>query len=478
MPERQEDANPALQVAAGSGPEGSADPSAGRRLTFRDILDLVRISGDYESALSAVARLSLPNFGSWSIVDVIDRPDSMRRLAVIHPDPGKQELARDLPRAWPPETEDPIGAPVVMRTRVTHIVHDVTDEMLLKFARNEKNLRALRQLGIGSFVVVPLIVGEDVLGAVTFVSDSARDRYTESDLAEAENVGALIALVIHNATLHRDTQRSRDRAERVAEEATRQQRDLERVMEVQSRLVRGFSHDLKNPLGAALGHAEILVSGIKGDMAPGQSEALNRITSCIQSSLDLIDDLIAYASKRMEKVDIRQGPTDLPMTVREMAEEYEAQTRSAGLELRLELAEDLPLIQSDKIRIRQILGNLLSNAVKYTPEGQVGIRANVRQESPLPGGGEAIAISVWDTGPGIPEEKRELVFEEFARLEPASAPGVGLGLAIARSMARALSGEITIESARGEGATVTLWLPLLRVRDGDDASGNVRTSDT
>jgi signal transduction histidine kinase len=467
MPAKGEGASPTRFAPAGRSAEGSRDPAATSRLTFREVLDLVRTAEDYESALHAVARLSLPNFGAWSIVDVIQRSDTMRRLAIIHPDPAKQELARELPSGWPPETEDPIGAPVAMRTRETCVVEEVTDEMLVNFARNEENLRALRELGMGSFVVVPLIVGDDVLGAVTFVSDSARSRYAESDLAEAEEIAALIALVIHNATLHRDTRRSRDRAERTAEEAKRQQRDLEQLMEVQARLVRGFSHDLKNPLGAALGHAELLVGGIKGDMAPQQSESVDRISASIRSSLDLIDDLVEYATRKMDKLDIRPGPTDLRQTARELAEEYQAQAESAGLGLQLELAEDLPLITSDKIRIRQIMGNLLSNAMKYAKEGEVGIRAEIRQESPLEGGGEAIAFSVWDTGPGIPEDKRELVFEEFARLDPDATPGVGLGLAISRSIARALGGEITIEGAEGEGSTFTLWLPLVYARDKD-----------
>jgi signal transduction histidine kinase len=315
-----------------------------------------------------------------------------------------------------------------------------------------------------------------VLRAVTFVSDSVRDRYSESDLAEAEEIAALIALVIYNATLHRDTRRSRDRAERTAEDASRHQRDVERLMEVQSRLVRGFSHDLKNPLGAALGYAELLVSGIKGDMDPEQPASLDRISASIRSSLDLIDDLVEYASSKMEGLDIRSGPTDRRQTAREIAEEYEAQAESAGLELRLDLPEDLPLIRSDKIRIRQVMGNLLSNAIKYAKQEQIGIRADIRQDSPLSGGGEAVALSVWDTGPGIPEEKRELVFEEFARLEPTAAPGVGLGLAISRSIARAMGGEITIEGAEGEGSTFTLWLPLLRVRRGAGPGGKVRTS--
>jgi signal transduction histidine kinase len=470
MADRPEEHRAPRRAALGIGSEGRADVAAAS-LTFRDVLELVQTSEDYESALKAVARLSLPTFGAWSIVDVVQRPGSMRRLAIIHPDPAKQEIARALPKGWPPETEDPIGAPVAMRTRELHVVRNVTDEMLVQFSRNEENLQALRTLGMGSFVVVPLLIGDDVLGAVTFVNDESRQRYSEAELAEAEDVAALIALVIHNATLHRDTRRSRDRAQRTAEEAKRQQRDMERLMEVQSRLVRGFSHDLKNPLGAALGHAELLVSGVRGDVDPDQTDSLNRITSSIRSSLDLIDDLVEYASRKLERLDIRPAPTDLRRTAREIAEEYEAQVESAGFKLRVQLDDDLPLIQTDKIRIRQIMGNLLSNAVKYAEAGEIGIRAQIRQDSPLDGGREAVALSVWDSGPGIPEKSRELVFEEFARLDPSAAQGVGLGLAISRSIARALDGDITIEGDKGEGATFILWLPLVRVREGDRERG-------
>jgi signal transduction histidine kinase len=434
-------------------------------VTFRNILDLVRTSQDYEPALAAVAHLALPDFGAWSIVDLIERGNSMRRLAIIHPDPGKQELARALPHGWPPETEDPIGAPVVIRTRKPHIVNKVTDAMLRKFARNQENLRALRELGLGSYVVVPLTVGDEVLGAVTFVSDRAGHRYTKADLAEAEEMAAIIALVIHNARLHRDTRRARDRARRAAEEATRQRRDLERVMEVQFRLVRGFSHDLKNPLGAALGYADLLSSGVKGDLAADQLSSVKRISSSIQAALDLIGDLVAYASRKMENLDVRRSPTDVREIARDIAEEYQAQVEGAGLELRVELSEDIPMIWSDRVRIRQILGNLLSNAVKYTPEGRVDLRAEVCANAASRDGEESVALHVVDTGHGIPEDKQALLFQEFARLDPSGTPGMGLGLAISRSIAHALGGEITVQSAEGEGSTFTLWLPLLRVNE-------------
>jgi signal transduction histidine kinase len=458
-------------AAAGSvredGSPGSGHASTNYPMTFRELLDLVLTSQDFESALKAVARLSLPNFGAWSIVDVIEPSGTKRRLAIIHPDPDKQEVLRTLPSGWPPETEDPIGAPVVMRTREPHVVREVTDEMLVTFARNEENLRALRELGIGSYLVMPLLVGDEILGAVTFVSDTAGYRYTEANLAEAEELAALIALVIHNARQQRDTRRARDHAQRAAEESRRQRQDLEHVMEVQARLVRGFSHDLKNPLGAARGHADLLVTGVKGDLAPDQRESVERIRSNIEASLALIEDLVSYASKGLAKLDIQPAATDIRQIGRDIAGEYRAQVEAAGLDLQLDLPEDIPLIWSDRIRIRQVLGNLLSNAVKYTAEGSVGLRAEVHHNGATPDGGEAIAIRVSDTGSGIPAEKQSLLFQEFARLDPTATAGVGLGLAISRTIAHALAGEITVESTEGEGSTFTLWLPLLPVRDED-----------
>ena len=314
-------------AAAGNGPEerslASDQASTKYPVTFRELLDLVLTSQDYESSLTAVACLALPDFGAWSIVDVIEPPGIMRRLAIIHPDPDKQEVARALPSGWPPGTEDPIGAPVVLRTREPHVVREVTDEMLVTFARNEENLRALRELGIGSYLVIPLLVGDEILGAVTFVSDTAGYRYTEANLAEAEELAALIALVIHNARQQRDTQRARDDAQLAAEEARRQQQDLQHVMEVQSRLVRGFSHDLKNPLGAARGYADLLVTGVKGGLAPDQRESVERIRSNIEASLALIDDLVSYASKGLAKLDIRPAP-------RTSGRSGEASRRSTG----------------------------------------------------------------------------------------------------------------------------------------------------
>lgn len=116
--------------------------------------------------------------------------------------------------------------------------------------------------------------------------------------------------------------------------------------------------------------------------------------------------------------------------------------------------------QWDADRIERVLGNLLSNAVKYTPEGgRITVRTAERTGGGAPGPGVWHAVDVENTGPGIPPDKRELIFQEFARLEPGDTRGKGLGLAISRQVARALGGDLTVESAPGRGATFTLWIP-------------------
>jgi signal transduction histidine kinase len=111
---------------------------------------------------------------------------------------------------------------------------------------------------------------------------------------------------------------------------------------------------------------------------------------------------------------------------------------------------------TDPIRLRQIVANLLSNAVKYAPEGQVTVETEIRQfGDPRPG--PWVTLSVTDTGPGIPADKRELIFH--TRLDPEAQHGASIGLAISRRIARLLGGDLTVESEVARGSTFTLWLP-------------------
>jgi signal transduction histidine kinase len=251
------------------------------------------------------------------------------------------------------------------------------------------------------------------------------------------------------------------RARVYAREAEERRVQLERATESRARLMRGVSHDLKNPLGAIDGHASLLADGIKGPLNPGQQESVARIRRSVRALLGLITDLLELSKAETGHLTVRRRPTNLADVVRDAADEHRDEAEAAGHQLRTEIGEGLPTIQTDPDRVRQILGNLLSNAVKYTPSGgQIVVRVEERRADGHLSVSRGTAVDVIDSGPGIPAEKLDEIFEEFSRLETGSTPGTGLGLTIARRISRLLGGDISAKSEIGRGATFTLWLPI------------------
>ncbi|MFW6078229.1 MAG: ATP-binding protein [Gemmatimonadota bacterium] len=274
-----------------------------------------------------------------------------------------------------------------------------------------------------------------------------------------------------------------------AVEAERGRAEVERILDDRERLVRGITHDLKNPLGAADGHAQLLESGVRGELEAEQRESVGRIRSSLGSALGIIDDLLELSRAESGELPIKRAPTDVAAVARGTVEDQRADAQAAGIELDLRLPERAPTVVTDADRVREILRNLISNGVKYSREGdRVAVAVGVRRDRAAPAPGQWLAIDVSDTGPGIPPEDRERIFEEFARLdrpgavrdrregaaaddgerdrrradaqdEPSPA-GTGLGLAISRRVARALGGDITVVSEVGRGSTFTLWLPI------------------
>ena len=248
----------------------------------------------------------------------------------------------------------------------------------------------------------------------------------------------------------------------LAREAEARRREVERVVEARARFVRGITHDLKNPLGAADGYAQLLETGVRGEITPGQREWVERLRRSIHQALAIIDDVLLLSRAETGRLEADIRSVDLAALVREAVEDHQAAAHAAGIDLRIQpVPPDLPPVPTDPRRVRQILGNLLSNAVKYTPSGgRVRVSLSTGPGPPPLGATPAAAIAVSDTGPGIPPEAQKLIFEEFARVDTGGTRGAGLGLAISQRLARLLGGVISVDSAVGQGSTFTVWLPL------------------
>lgn len=235
------------------------------------------------------------------------------------------------------------------------------------------------------------------------------------------------------------------------------------IIESHERLIRGFTHDVKSPLGAADGYLSLLESGVYGEMSESQAEAVGRARRSIRSALDLVSSLLEIERAEAGRLDIERERVDIGATVVGIVEEFDAAAAAKCLSLASSVpqGDDSLVIESDARRVRQILANLLSNAVKYTqPNGSISVVARVARADEAPWRGRWAAVTVTDNGPGIPLEKQSLVFREFTRFDPGAAAGSGIGLAISHRLAHALGGEITFTSTPSVGSTFTLWLPL------------------
>ncbi|HEX8692305.1 MAG TPA: HAMP domain-containing sensor histidine kinase [Longimicrobium sp.] len=280
-------------------------------------------------------------------------------------------------------------------------------------------------------------------------------------------VGAFAALVFRAASTVRDVDREREaslvrerRARAEAEEANRAKMDFLAVM----------SHELRTPLNAIAGYAQLLEMGIHGPVTEEQREALARIRRSQRHLLLLINDVLNFAKIEAGRVELRLGTVPAAELVAGVEPLILPQAEARGIRYERRLPAVPPAVRADPDKAGQVLLNLLSNAVKFTGDG-----GRVRLEC-VPNG-RRVLFRVHDTGPGIPPERLESVFEPFVQLErglSAQREGTGLGLAISRDLARAMGGDVWAESTPGRGSVFTLALPRA---DGAPAATSAEADD-
>jgi signal transduction histidine kinase len=422
--------------------EDFSPPVREKDLSF--LLETTRLlarSLDVEATLASVARLSLPHLGSWCVVDLCDG-DQMRRVAIIHPDPESQALADDLVAGWPPLRDDPLGAPSVVRTRKSRVVLTVTDAMLAGAARSPENLAVLRALGIGSFMSIPLVARDKVLGAITYVSPDHGDSFSDLDLAVAEDLAARCAMAIDNSRLLQ----AAETAQAEAEEANR----------VKMQFLSTMSHELRTPLNAIAGYTDLLSAGLRGELNEDQLADVRRIQANQRHLLGLVESVLSYA--KLEAGRIQFGLEDVPLAdvlidvdgvVAPLVAEKGVSCSGCGPESGGDLT-----VYADADKLRQIIVNLVANAIKFTDKGgRVEVLSRTK--------GEKFELRVRDNGPGIAREHLEQIFKPFAQVNAGytqTQGGTGLGLAISRELARGMGGDLCVESEPGQGSTFTLTL--------------------
>ena len=354
--------------------------------------------------------------------------------------------------------------------------YGVSEEVVDRFRESfDESLitRLTGLLGAGSpegFIGVPLVVGGNVTGLLAVVRPPGTVNDAERHADDEWLLSALAdqtAAPVENAQLMEALDRARLLAENSrlyeAERAARREAEMARIEaesanRAKSEFLANMSHELRTPLNAIAGYVELLDMEIRGPVTQAQREDLARIKVSQRVLLRLVNDVLNFAKLESGHVPV----TVKEVQIRELLKSVEPlvlpQLMSKGLKFQAETCSDDLRASADPEKLEQILLNLLSNAIKFTPaEGSIHLSCESTSSQ--------VMIHVADTGRGIPPEKQDHVFEPFVRVDEGftrTTEGTGLGLAISRNLARAMGGELAVESAPGSGSTFTITLKRIQ----------------
>ncbi|NVN90507.1 MAG: response regulator [Desulfuromonadales bacterium] len=257
--------------------------------------------------------------------------------------------------------------------------------------------------------------------------------------------------------------------ERTVEERTTELRAAKEAAESANRaksiFLSNMSHELRTPLNAILGYSQLMQRD--PSLSPENREQLNTINRSGEHLLTLINDVLEISKIEAQRVVVEMTTFDLPALFKDLHTMFRVRTDTKRLQLLLEGIGDLPrFVVTDENKVRQILINLIDNAVKYTEQGGIAIRVALTNDSENSG---CLVVEVQDTGSGIGEEEIERVFQAFEQTASGrlSTGGTGLGMAISRTYARMLGGDITLNSRLGEGSTFRLEIDVRKGQNTD-----------
>jgi signal transduction histidine kinase/CheY-like chemotaxis protein len=316
--------------------------------------------------------------------------------------------------------------------------------------------RSTDSAGTGTWdaaVAFPLKLKERIWGYLSFFSKKEHEiSREESDFLSA--LAAQVAVAIHNAELYAGTVA-------LAE-------DLRRSNKVKDDFLSIMSHELRTPLNIVMNCAEIMRTGIVGEINMEQADILDRLMTQAKHQLTLVNGILHATRMETEQLTACLEVVDLREFLENLRSDYEISFSNNNFELRWDIAPNLPQASLDCDKLRHILENLINNAVKFTEAGSITVSARVldggRHTSKPTNHGRWLEFQVADTGVGIPAESLALIFEKFCQLDATSTRvhgGVGIGLYLVKRFATVLGGDVTVKSQIGNGSTFIVTLPFI-----------------
>lgn len=393
---------------------------------------------NYDHILSILAHLALPYLADTCMVDMREEDGSFSCVIATHADPKREELVRQ--RLRPADEDSTIFNPIgeVLATGKAEIVPNTAKAIKQSPPEYAQYYKAIHDLGFTSLVRVPLLGRTGPLGVISFLLGESGRYYGATQVALAEDLARRAGLALENALLYREAQDA---------------------LQVRDQFLSIAAHELKTPITAMLGYAQLLERRAQRSEAPdSRNRQALRILSDQAQRLDrLITSLLDLSRIQTGQFTIEPGPMDLQALVRRIVEE--AQPSIEHHTLVLKGPGEPVMIVGDELRLAQVIQNLLQNAFKYSPSGGEVVVVVEREES-------FASVSIVDQGIGIPADALPQLFTRFYRANNVHEPqisGMGLGLYVVYQIVALHGGKVEVTSVEGQGSTFTVSLPCMQV---------------
>ena len=306
--------------------------------------------------------------------------------------------------------------------------------------RQVSNLAFFEGEGLVSFLCVPLVANNEVLGCLLFLTREEHE-FNPEEIDFISTLAGQAAIAIHHSELY-------DRSQRQSEELT----DAHKIKDEFLKVV---STQLKTPLNVITGYSEMFLEGLLGEITPIQEKAIETVARQSKELHGLINTVLQVSSMEAEKLHVELHEINLWEFCSELRTFYDYPL-ATGVKLVWNYPADLPSVEGDRAKLRRMLENLVGNALKFTQQGTVMIAVRYLA------GKQRLEFKISDTGVGIPEENISKIFEKFRQGERHTGMehgGVGLGLYIVKKYLDLLGGNIEVQSRVGEGTTFIFQIP-------------------
>jgi adenylate cyclase len=327
-----------------------------------------------------------------------------------------------------------------MRTKQTVHIEDIMADQ--PAAEDPLRVAFSKLVGARTFLAVPMLREDELVGMIVIYRLQVC-AFTDKQIELLQNFAAHAVIAIENA--------------RLLNEIEDKNRKLQQASANKSQFVSSMSHELRTPLNAIIGLTEMMVTNAARFGTEKAMEPLQRVNRAGTHLLGLINQVLDLSKIEAGKLELNPQTVQLAPVIDEVAGTARQLAEQNSNRLAVEAPGDLGTLTVDPMRLRQILLNLLSNACKFTKQGKVTLKARRMTD-----GRDWIELAVADSGIGMTPEQQAKLFEEFSQAEASTAQrfgGTGLGLAITRKLARIMGGDVTVESAPGQGSVFTVRLP-------------------